>query len=469
MYLFKMDLQGLLTTIITCALMSFSVSNPAFARLPHEASGQSVPSLAPILEKVMPAVVNIIAQGKPAGPNNPLLDPNDNHREGPRSPRRSPDNGGNNNTTSMGSGVIVSAKNGVVITNAHLINKAKFIYVTLNDGRRFEGKLVGIDGDSDVAVINIKADNLEEIPLADSNQVKVGDFVVAIGSPFGLNQTATSGIVSALQRTDIGIEGYENFIQTDASINPGNSGGALVNLQGELVGINTAILAPSGGNVGIGFAIPSNMAVTIAKQLVKFGKLDRGMVGIRIQDFSPELAHAFKEDQYKGALITEVIPNTPAAKGGLRSGDLIIAINGKAIINAGQARNTIGSLRANSKIAIEILRNNRKYTYHLKNIDPKRQAEENQTYNPFFFGATLRNFAAQVPAFGHVKGVQVVNIKENSPGWNSGLRPGDVIISIDRQSITNLDELNTVTDPKSSSVLLNLLRGNGALYLVVKK
>lgn len=467
MTLFNHYLRPLITTITVCSTILFN--NAALANLPHEANGQSIPSLAPMLKKVMPAVVNIIAQGKPAGPRNPLLDPNEDGRGAPHSSRRRPNNGGNNDTTSMGSGVIVSAKNGVVITNAHLIDKAKFIYVTLNDGRRFQGKLVGIDSDSDVAVIRIKADNLEEIPLADSNQVKVGDFVVAIGSPFGLNQTATSGIVSALQRTDIGIEGYENFIQTDASINPGNSGGALVNLRGELVGINTAILAPAGGNIGIGFAIPSNMAVTIATQLVKFGKLDRGVVGIRIQDFSPELAHAFKEEGYKGALITEVTPNTPAAKEGLRSGDLITAINGKPIINAGQARNAIGALRANSKIAIDILRNNRKYTYHVKNIAPKQQVEENQNHNPFFFGATLRNFAAQVPAFGYVKGVQVVNIKENSPGWHSGLRPGDVVISIDKQPVTNLDELNTVTDPKSSSILLNLLRGNGALYLVVKK
>ncbi|MHA7841451.1 MAG: Do family serine endopeptidase [Gammaproteobacteria bacterium] len=465
-------------TLITTYLRPFAtialvcgaifLNNVALATLPHTADGQPIPSLAPMLKKVMPAVVNVIAQGKPARLKNPLLDPNDDRHGTPPSLRRNPDNG-SNDTASMGSGVIVSAKNGVVLTNAHLVNQAKFIYVTLNDGRRFQGKLVGIDGDSDIAVLRIDGKNLAEIPLADSNQLKVGDFVVAIGSPFGLNQTATSGIVSALQRTDIGIEGYENFIQTDASINPGNSGGALVNLQGELVGINTAILAPAGGNVGIGFAIPSNMAVAIAAQLVKFGKLNRGLVGIRIQDFSPELAHAFKEDGYKGALITGVTPNTPAAKEGLRSGDLIIAINGNPIVNAGQARNAIGALRANSKIAIEILRNNRKYTYHLKNVAPKEQAEENKVHNPFFFGATLRNFAAQVPAFDHVKGVQVVNIKENSPSWQSGLRPGDVIISVDNQPTTDLDELNAVTDPKSDSILLNVLRANGALYIVVKK
>ena len=459
---FKTDRKRLFTAIVACTLIIFTHS--ASANLPHKMEDPSLPSLAPMLEKVMPAVVNIIAQGKPFRPNNSLLDPDEEDHGAPHSPR-----GGSKDTTSMGSGVIVSAKKGVVITNAHLVNKAKFIYVTLNDGRRFQATLVGIDSDSDVAVLRIAADKLEDLPLADSNGIKVGDFVVAIGSPFGLNQTVTSGIVSALQRTDIGIEGYENFIQTDASINPGNSGGALVNLRGELVGINTAILAPSGGNVGIGFAIPSNMAMAIATQIVKFGKLDRGVVGIRIQDFSPELAQAFKEDGYKGALITGVTPNTPAAKAGLRSGDLITAINGNVIMNAGQARNTIGAFRANSSITIDVLRKHRKYTYHVKNITPKQQAEESQANDPFFFDATLRNFAAQVPAFGHVKGVQVVNIKENSPGWHSGLRPGDVLVSIDMQPITDIDELNTAIDPKSNKILINLLRGSGALYLVVNK
>lgn len=444
----------------------YILSQNTFANLPYDNKGQPIPSLASMLTNVMPAVVNIIAQGKPPHFNNLLLDPNE--ESGRHAPHASPHEE-EHDTTSMGSGVIVNAKNGVIITNAHLINKAKFIYVTLNDGRRFEGQLLGIDSDSDIAVLRIQGKDLQEIPLANSDRIKVGDFVVAIGSPFGLNQTVTSGIVSALQRTDIGIEGYENFIQTDASINPGNSGGALVNLHGELVGINTAILAPAGGNVGIGFAIPSNMAMDITSQLIKFGKLDRGIIGIRIQNFSPELAQAFNEKTQTGALITQVIPNSPAEKSGLRSGDLIIAINNISIVNAGQARNMIGTLRTNSNITINILRDHHSLKYQLKNIAPKQQIKETQAHNPFFFGTTLHNFAAQVPAFGYVKGVQIVSIKESSPSWHSGLRPGDVVISVNKHKVSNLDELNTTIDPKTDHLLLNLLRANGALYLVIKK
>jgi serine protease Do/serine protease DegQ len=299
--------------LLTLALLLASPVTEA--ALPAEVDGQPLPTLAPMLERVTPAVVNIATRGRVQVRENPLLsDPFFRRFFDLPTPRRE------RRTQSLGSGVIIDAAEGYVVTNHHVIAKAQEISVTLRDGRALPATLVGADPEADIAVIQVTADDLGELPLADSDALRVGDFVVAIGNPFGLGQTVTSGIVSALGRSGLGIEGYEDFIQTDASINPGNSGGALVNLRGELVGINTAILAPSGGNVGIGFAIPASMVRELVAQLVEHGEVRRGQLGIVLQDLTPQLAEAFGIANGGGAVVSQVLDGSPAERAGLQPG-----------------------------------------------------------------------------------------------------------------------------------------------------
>ena len=303
----------------------------------------------------MPAVVNISTSTNIEVAQHPLMqDPFFRHFFNvPNQSRKQQKN-------SLGSGVIIDSDQGYVLTNNHVIDKADKIMVTLTDGRQLNADVVGKDPEADVAIIRIPANNLTELPIADSSQLKVGDFVVAIGNPFGLGQTVTSGIVSALGRSGLGIEGYEDFIQTDASINPGNSGGALVNLRGEFVGMNTAILAPSGGNVGIGFAIPANMVMTLKESLVKHGEVRRGLLGVTTQDLTPELVKAFDLVDIQGAAISRIENNSPAEKAGLALGDIVVSANGKAIKNSHELRNIIGLLQIGDKVDIEYYRGDEK-------------------------------------------------------------------------------------------------------------
>jgi Do/DeqQ family serine protease len=322
---------------------------PAPTLPPAIAPDPTLPSLAPMIERVAPAVVNISTEGMVSLDDNPLLDDPFFRRffgipEGPLERR----------TQGLGSGVVIDAGNGYVITNQHVIAEAESITVTLNDGRQFAARVIGSDPETDIAVIRIPARGLAQLPLADSDRLRVGDYVVAIGNPFGLGQTVTSGIVSALGRSGLGIEGYEDFIQTDASINPGNSGGALVNLAGELVGVNTAILAPSGGNVGINFAIPSNMVRRLVEQLVRFGAVERGQLGVLVVDSPPS-----PQQPRQGALITGVEPGTAAAAAGLRIDDVVVAVDGRPVTSAGSLRAAIGQLRVDQPIELEILRGGR--------------------------------------------------------------------------------------------------------------
>ncbi len=335
------------------------VALPATAALPNIIDGQPLPSLAPMVKKVTPAVVNISTIGS-IRENNPLMDdPFFQHFFGyPRSQRE-------RRTESLGSGVIVDANNGYILTNHHVIEHAAKITVTLNDGRSFFARVVGTDSRSDVAVIQIKSENLTEMRLADSSKVEVGDFVVAIGNPFGLGQTVTSGIVSALGRTGLGIEEIEDFIQTDASINPGNSGGALVNLKGELVGLNTAIVAPSGGNVGIGFAIPSNMAIALKDELINHGKVVRPTFGIAVQDLTPQLAQAFNTTEVSGALIRRVLRNSLADDAGLIPGDIIIAVDNRQIKDANHLLKVLGLIKARQMVEMVISRDGRRYRVNI--------------------------------------------------------------------------------------------------------
>src|SRR5437879_6237107 len=312
-------------------------------------------TLAPMIKKVSPAVVNIATRGtiRERGPQNPLFDdpffrrffdapPEGSTRERP--------------FQSAGSGVIVDAKAGYVLTNAHVVENANEITVTLQDGRDLKAEVVGSDADSDVAVLKVKPEGLAQVALGDSAKSEVGDFVVAIGNPFGLQHTVTSGIISGLSRSGINPNGFEDFIQTDASINPGNSGGALVNLRGELIGINTAILSRTGGNIGIGFAIPVNMARSVMEQLIKFGSVKRGQLGVSIYSVTPDIAHSLGLSSAMGALVSQVVDGSPADKAGIRVGDVITTINGQNVKSNSELRNTIGLLRVGDKVDIGLVR-----------------------------------------------------------------------------------------------------------------
>lgn len=343
-----------LISAITLIVLLLSPTS-AHAGIPYPALTGEIPSLAPILERTMPAVVNIstltsevvVSEEQPLF-NDPVL------RFLFKQPRPAPQE---RQSRSLGSGVIVDAEQGFVVTNHHVIEKAEQISVTLHDGRRVEAELIGSDDESDLAVIRLDADNLATLPIGDSDRLRVGDFVIAIGNPFGLNQTVTSGIVSALGRNDVGIEGYEDFIQTDASINPGNSGGALINLRGELVGINTAIIGPSGGNVGIGFAIPVNMIASIQQQLIRYGEVRRGRLGVYIQDLSPELVAALGLANVSGgAVVSQVISGSPAERSGVRPGDVITGVNEASVRNVADLRNDIGLYRPGERVRLELLR-----------------------------------------------------------------------------------------------------------------
>lgn len=422
-------------------------------------------SLAPMLEKVMPSIVNIRAQIKVVD----FATLSRLQKESRAHKKNDSDQPIPDKMISVGSGVIIDAKHGYILTNAHVVEDAKTVIVTLDDGRHYNAKIIGMDKASDIALLSINAKNLTAIAMGDSNNLKVGDVVAAIGNPYGLNQTVSSGIVSALGRAALGIENYENFIQTDASINPGNSGGALINSQGQLVGINTAILAPTRGSVGIGFAIPANIAKSVAMQLIQFGDVKRGALGIGAQDMTPELATAFHFSSTHGAAVTEVMPNSPADKAGLQIGDIITSINGAHINNANDVVNAIAFLRVNSKANIAVLRNNKPITLSTTITDPKQRKDDTAKNDPLLYGVSLKDFTIFDTTHGDVKGVLVVNVEEDSNAWHADLRPGDVIVSADQHKITSITELKTIATNTKDSLLVNVIRGAGAVFLVINK
>ncbi len=436
----------------------FCISSTALAELPPFVAGQALPSLAPMLERSMPAVVNISTSTNITVNENPLMqDPVFRQFFNvPNQPLR------RQQKNSLGSGVIVDSKQGLVLTNNHVIDKADTITVTLNDGRQLSAKLIGTDPEADVAVIQIPADNLTMLSIADSSQLKVGDFVVAIGNPFGLGQTVTSGIVSALGRSGLGIEGYEDFIQTDASINPGNSGGALVNLRGELVGMNTAILAPTGGNVGIGFAIPSNMVMTIKESLVKHGEVRRGLLGVTTQDLTPELVKAFNLKNIQGAAISRIESNSPAAKAGLEPGDIIVAANGHPIKNSHDIRNIVGLMQIGDNVELEYYRGNDK-----RQVTATIGKQELPRLTGSQLHRGLQGAVLSTSLKVQVEGVLIEKVDATSDAWRVGLRPGDVIVSANRYRIHNTEELKQVVDP-NAPLLLNIQRGQEGFFIVLK-
>lgn len=432
---------------------------PGWAALPLvDGDGRQLPSLAPMLEQVSPAVVNISTRATRTVQNPLLNDPFFrrffNVPPGAQVPQQ-------RQTQSAGSGVIINAAEGTVVTNFHVIDGADEIMVGLHGGRSFKAELIGSDPEVDIAVLKIESDDLAESKLGDSDQARVGDFVVAIGNPFGLGQTVTTGVVSAIGRTGLGIEGYEDFIQTDASINPGNSGGALVNLNGELVGINTAIIAPSGGNVGIGFAIPINMARNSIEQILEHGEVRRGQLGVIIQDLTPALAEAFGLDRNaQGVVVAEVQPGSAAAKGGIEAGDVLVSVDGKPLRSAHQLRNEIGGRRIGETVKMTVLRNEKSRNVSVKIGKAEESPVARDRIHPLLEGATLRNSDDG-------RGVVVADITRDSPAAASGLRPGDVIISANRKAVANVTELGRQVSG-AQQLLLRIVRGNAALFLVIQ-
>jgi Do/DeqQ family serine protease len=408
--------------------------------------------LADVLDEVTPAVVNIaVTSGSPAE-NNPLYNDPYFRRffDSPEMPRQPP-------RMSAGSGVIVDAANGYIITNHHVVEGAGEIAVTLKDRRRFTAELVGSDKATDVAVLQIQADNLTALSLGDPDSLRVGDSVVAIGNPFGLGQTVTSGIVSALGRSGINIEGYEDFIQTDASINPGNSGGALVTTTGTLVGINTAIIAPAGGNVGIGFAVPVDMVSAVMKQIIENGEVRRGRIGVSIQDLTPDLAEALGISQAYGAVVGGVEDDSPAAAAGLQAGDVIVSVDGSQISGSADLRNRVGLASLGSEVEIGYLRDGTRGT-----VKMRVEAE------PDAAAAAMPNRLAGATFQDGSEGVVVTEVEPDSPAAQAGLRAGDVIAAVNRTPVSSSAEFEREIRNAKGTLALALLRGGARFFLVIR-
>jgi Do/DeqQ family serine protease len=433
---------------------------PLPAAMPPAVGDTPLPTLAPMIKKVSPAVVNVATRGtiRERGAQNPLLDdpffrrffdvpPDTGPRERP--------------FQSAGSGVIFDARNGYIVTNAHVVENASEITVTLQDGRDLKAEIVGADTPSDVAVLKVKADGLAQIALGDSSRVEVGDFAVAIGNPFGLQHTVTSGIISGLSRSGINPDGYEDFIQTDASINPGNSGGALVNLRGELIGINTAILSRSGGNIGIGFAIPVNMAHSVMEQLIKYGTVKRGQLGVSMYTVTPDIAHSLGLPSAVGALVSQVVEGSPAERAGIRTGDVITSVNGQPVKSNSELRNTIGLLRVGDKLDIGLVRDGKPVRVSAVIADTTTElAGGPASIHKSFEGTAL----ADAPDAG---GALVRSVEPGSAAAQAGLRPDDVIVGANRGRVSSLRELRERA--RGAAVLvLEVRRGNTVLLIPLR-
>lgn len=420
----------------------------------HIPLAQNQNSLAPMLKQVTPAVVNISVEAVRLTKLDELI-PNI-----------------QNNTTkvpvksyAVGSGVIFDVGKGLIVTNAHVIQHEKIIVVTLKDGRRFLAKMLAKDDDYDIAILQIHAAHLASLSFANSDDVQVGDFVTAIGSPYGLSQTVTSGVVSAINRSHPQIEGYQSFIQTDAPINPGNSGGALVNMQGQLIGINTAMVAPSDGNIGIGFSIPSNMVKNVIEQLLKYGKVERGVLGVIVQNITPSLEEAMHLNTTKGALISQVLPNAPAATAQLKPQDVITQIDQRKIQNADQLRNTLGLIRPGTSITLTIIRDHNTLQLKAAVGDPKKIKEKKI---PYFSGVRMQDLNEMEPDGTRLKGLLVTAISDNSEAALAGLKLGDVITTIDQSPIAHIIDLEKIIDQNKKPLLLTVKRDESNLYLVIR-
>jgi serine protease Do/serine protease DegQ len=426
---------------------------------------RGLPTLAPMLNQVTPAVVNISVLMRDPNENNPILrDPFFRRFFGvPDTPP-----GGQARPQGAGSGVIIDAARGLVLTNHHVIKDAQEIQITLKDRRTLKAQLVGADPGTDIALLRVPADQLTALALGDSEQLAVGDFVVAIGNPFGLGQTVTSGIVSALGRGGLGIEGYEDFIQTDASINPGNSGGALVDLRGRLIGINTAIIGPAGGNVGIGFAVPVNMARQVMEQLLRFGEVRRGRLGVASQDLTPEQARRLSLPSSDGALVTRVERGSPAEQAGLRVNDIVTAINGRAIRGSGDLRNRVGLIPVGEELELNLLRAGNVMRMRLRVGELYKTTALGGEQLPQLAGARVANIEPGMPMHGQIEGVIVTAVEPDSAAHRNGLRSGDILVGVNRRRTRGVVELLAAMRAEATPWRLSLLRGENRLALLLR-
>ena len=443
------------------ATAALAAASTAFAALPLAVDGQPLPSLAPMIAQVTPAVVNIavIVRSQDASPlmRDPFFRPFFN-----RPDRRE------RQEVSAGSGVIVDAARGLVITNHHVVKDAQEIAVVLKDRRVFKAQLVGSDPGTDVALLRIPAENLTAIRLGDSDAANVGDFVVAIGNPFGIGQTVTSGIVSALGRGGLGIEGYEEFIQTDASINPGNSGGALVNLRGELIGINTAILGPTGGNVGIGFAIPTNMVRTVTEQILRFGEVRRGRLGVETQDLTPETAKQLGVSITEGAVVLRVEKGSAAEKAGLRPKDVVIAVSERPIRASGELRNRVGLTPIGEEVDMTVLREGRQIKIRARVGELYQSTSVVGEAIPQLAGLKVADIQPGMPMHGQVEGVFVAGVDRESAAFRNGLRAGDIVIGVGRARVRSVKQFTDSLRTAEAPLQLALLRGDYRIQLVIR-
>jgi Do/DeqQ family serine protease len=431
------------------------IHGSAYAAVPV-ADAAPMPSLAPMVKRVSPSVVNIATKGtikeKP-GQRNPLMD----------DPffRRFFDEPHERKFQSAGSGVVVDAKNGYIITNHHVVENASEITITLLDNRSFTAKVIGSDEGADIAVLQAKQPNLVAMSMGDSTKLEVGDYVVAIGNPFGLSHTVTAGIVSALGRTGINPDGYEDFIQTDASINPGNSGGALVNLRGELVGINSAILSGSGGNIGIGFAIPVNLVKSVMDQLIQYGQVKRGVLGVELYPVTTDIAKEYGVAESLGALVARVASGSAAEHAGIKPGDIITSINGVAKKDPGELRYAIGLLHVGDKVEIGLLRDGKPRT--VTAVVAERADVETANAADIYKGLEGADLT-DAPEGG---GVLVKSLQDGSPAAQAGLRSNDLIVGVGRTPVTNTKTLREAA--KGASVLiLNIRRGSAAMLIPIR-
>ncbi len=422
-------------------------------------------SLAPMLKEVTPAVVNISVSANRGTQGNPFFDDPFFRRfynipdQAPQVPRR---------TQSVGSGVIIDGKDRYVVTNHHVVDGSDEVTVTLQDRRQLKAEIVGSDAATDIALLRIDGPGLSEVALGDSEKLEVGDFVTAIGNPFGLGQTVTSGIVSALGRSGLIPEGYEDFIQTDASINPGNSGGALVESDGKLIGINTAIIAPAGGNVGIGFAVPVNMMKSVVEQLLEYGEVSRGQLGILVQDVTPDLAEALELDTARGALVAQVVEGSAAANAWIQVGDVVLKLNGRTVDDGTDLRNRIGLMRVSEGVEIDLIRDRRRLTVETTIGKASQIQISGRETSPKLDGAELRNIAPSYPDHRRVRGVEVVRVEPGSRAWRAGLRKGDIILSVDRRPVSSVNEFSELLKALDGATALHVQRGDSRLFIVVQ-
>ena len=456
---------GRVLTQVVGILILLLAGSAALAKWPiglYDQEGK--PTLAPVLKRVTPAVVNVSVETTANSRQNPLYQDPFFRRffnipeQAPSQPRRQ----------SVGSGVIVDAKEGYVITNHHVIAKADAVSVTLTDRREIDAEVIGSDERTDVALLKIDANELTAIEIGDSNALEVGDFVLAIGNPFAVGQTVTSGIVSALERSGLNNQNYEDFIQTDASINPGNSGGALVDLDGELIGINTAIIAPAGGNVGIGFAIPTQIVKAIMEQLIEFGEIRRGSLGVYINDLTPDLAEALDLDISNGAVVTEIVPGSAAEESGIQAGDIITAVDSEPVKGASDLRNRIGVLRAGAEVSIDFMRDGDEKNVEVNISDRPAIAMDAGTEFTQLEGAQFSNLPQDHPRYGKVDGVLVTEVTQGTAAARWGLRSGDIVLAVNRIAVSNVGEFSSALENIRGAAALYLLRGNAQVYVMIR-